>query len=275
MQYGKTIEMFLVDGDASKRVTAELSNWNGKAIKIPRTMVSDCDRVDLKGVGVYFLFCENEGRDALYIGEAENVLDRLQQNLRDYKAGKVPYYWSTAVAFIGRDLNKAFIRYLEYRFCEEAVFCERAELLTKNTYKNTVLKESQIASMEEFIDNAKVLLSALGYRALTPIPKAEDKTLYFYCNLRGANAKGFVSDGGFTVLKGSKVSEDTVKSFSRYGCYYSLRCKLEEGGTILDGKFQVDFEFDSPSAASSVVAGRLSNGNTDWKTEKGEKLKDT
>lgn len=34
MAYGKTIELFLVNGTADSLVTAELSNWNGKAIKI-------------------------------------------------------------------------------------------------------------------------------------------------------------------------------------------------------------------------------------------------
>lgn len=42
MAYGKAIELFLVDGDANGLITAELSNWNGKAIKIPRTDVKDC-----------------------------------------------------------------------------------------------------------------------------------------------------------------------------------------------------------------------------------------
>ena len=44
MAYGKAIELFLVDGDANGLITAELSNWNGKAIKIPRTDVKDCNR---------------------------------------------------------------------------------------------------------------------------------------------------------------------------------------------------------------------------------------
>lgn len=56
MAYGKAIELFLVNGTADSLVTAELSNWNGKAIKIPRTEVHDCDREDMKGAGVYFLF---------------------------------------------------------------------------------------------------------------------------------------------------------------------------------------------------------------------------
>lgn len=54
MAYGKEIELFLVNGTADSLITAELSNWNGKAIKIPRTEVAACDRDDIKGVGVYF-----------------------------------------------------------------------------------------------------------------------------------------------------------------------------------------------------------------------------
>ncbi len=40
MMYGKSIELFLVNGNADSIVTAELSNWNGKAIKIPRIEVN-------------------------------------------------------------------------------------------------------------------------------------------------------------------------------------------------------------------------------------------
>ena len=211
--YGKAIELFLVNGTAESLITAELSNWNGKAITIPRTEVSACDREDIKGVGVYFLICkEDDGTDSAYIGEAENVLDRLAQHLRDYQSGKEKYYWNTAVAFVGRDLNKALIRYLENRFVEIAKECGRYALLTKSTYKNTVLKEAQIASMEEFIDNVKILINTLGYKVLVPVPKADADTIYLYCKGAGVSAKGFVSTGGFTVLKDSAVSDHTVPS---------------------------------------------------------------
>lgn len=39
--------------------------------------------------------------DFVYIGEAENVLDRFSQHLRDYQSGKEKYYWNTAVIFVG------------------------------------------------------------------------------------------------------------------------------------------------------------------------------
>ena len=276
MAYGKAIELFLVNGTAESLITAELSNWNGKAIKIPRTEISSCDRDDIKGVGVYFLICqEDDGTDSVYIGEAENVLDRLTQHLRDFQSGKEKYYWNTAVIFVGRDLNKALIRYLENRFVEIAKECGRYTVLTKNTYKNIVLKEAQIASMEEFIDNVKILINTLGYKVLVPVPKANDETIYLYCKGSGASAKGFVSAGGFTVLEGSTVSDHTVPSLETKGkSYYNLRNALIKDGTISDRVFTRDYEFKAPSAASAVILGHTSNGNVDWKTADGVKLKD-
>lgn len=276
MTYGKAIELFLVNGTADSLVTAELSNWNGKAIKIPRTEVSACDRNDIRGVGVYFLICqEDDGTDSVYIGEAENVLDRLVQHLRDYQSGREKYYWNTAVIFVGRDLNKALIRYLENRLVEIAKDCGRYAILTKNTYKNTVLKEAQIASMEEFIDNVKILINTLGYKVLMPVPKATDDTVYLYCKGSGASAKGFVSAGGFTVTKGSLVSDHTVPSFEMRGKnYYNLRKALIRDGVIEERAFSRDYEFNAPSAASAVILGRTSNGKDDWKTSDGVKLKD-
>jgi len=56
MKFGKTIKIFLIDGDPNGRMTVELSNWSGKAYKIPRVNIKDCtDRNDLQGTGVYLL----------------------------------------------------------------------------------------------------------------------------------------------------------------------------------------------------------------------------
>ena len=134
MPYGRTIELFLVNGTPDSLITAELSNWNGKAIKIPRNEVQGCTREDITGAGVYFLFCQEEdGTDSVYIGEAENVQDRLIQHIRS----REDYYWNTAVIFVGRDLNKAHIRYLENRLVSITRDCGRIRVLTRNTYQNT------------------------------------------------------------------------------------------------------------------------------------------
>ncbi len=276
MAFGKAIELFPVNGTADSLITAELSNWNGKTIKIPRTEVADCKRDDIQGVGVYFLICrEDDGTDSVYIGEAENIQERLMQHLRDYQSGKEKYYWNTAVMFVERDLNKALIRYLENRLVEIARDCGRYAVLTKNTYRNTVLKESQIASMEEFIENIRVLINSLGYWVLMPAPKASDNTVYLFCKGANASAKGFVSTGGFTVLKDSTISAHTVPSMETAGAgYYRLRDTLIRDGVIVDGVFARDYEFSAPSAASAVVLGHTSNGQKDWKTAQGVSLKD-
>lgn len=274
MIYGKSIELFWVNGTADGIVTAELSNWNGKGIKIPRTEISSCNREDIRKTGVYFLLCqEDDGTDSVYIGEAENIYERLIQHISDYKTGKEKYYWNTAVVFIGSDLNKALIRYVENRLVEIAKECNRYVILTKNTYKKTIIKESQIASMEEFINNLSVLLNAMGYKVLEPMPKPSDTTPYLYCKSGQADAKGFVSSGGFTVMSGSKVSDHLAASFKTGAkSYYELRKKLESDGTIVEGTFVKNYEFSAPSAASAVVLGRSSNGKSDWKTDNGFSL---
>ena len=277
--YGKTIEIFLVNGTSESIVTAELSNWNGKAIKIPRNEVLSCDREDIKGAGVYFLFCQNEdGKDSVYIGEAENILDRLKQHISSYESngGGEQYYWNTAISFAGRDLNKADIRYLENRLVEITKESARCEILTKKTYKKTVMKESAIAVMEEFISNIRVLLGALGYKILVPAPQANEGTKYLYCKGNGiAEATGFISSGGITVLKGSRISDDVAPYFKeQQKSYYKLRQKLENDGTIVDKKFTRNYEFTAPSAASSVILGHNSNGKAYWKDDEGLSLKD-
>ena len=88
-------------------------------------------------------------------------------------------------------------------------------------------------------------------------------------------SKRYISTGGFTVLAGSKVSDHTVPSLETRGkTYYILRNTLVKEEVIKDGVFQKDYEFNAPSAASAVVLGHTSNGNVDWKTEDGTKLKD-
>lgn len=84
MPYGKTIDLFLVNGTADSIITAELSNWN-KAIKIPRIEDQSCTRDDITQAEVYFLFCkEDDDSDSVYIGESENVKKHLVQHICDF-----------------------------------------------------------------------------------------------------------------------------------------------------------------------------------------------
>ena len=279
MAYGKAIELFLVNGSADSLITAELSNWNGKAIKIPRIEVGTSDRNDLHQAGVYFLFCkEDDGSDSVYIGEAENVRERLVQHLRDYQIEKEKYYWNTAVIFIGRDLNKALIRYLENRFVEIARDCNRYKVLTKNTFKKTVMKESQIAIMEEFIDNVKILINTLGYKVLDPLIQRDDTVAVIeeeelFISIGSTSAKGRVTSEGFVVLKGSVVNEKTaVKSLSPN--MKRMREKLFAEKKVEYLTTVEDILFSSSSAAADFILGYSASGPRTWKTKDGRTLKE-
>lgn len=279
MAYGKSIELFLVNGSADSLIIAELSNWNGKAIKIPRIEVASCSRDDITQAGVYFLFCkEDDGSDSVYIGEAENAKDRLVQHIRDYQAEKEKYYWNTAVIFVGRDLNKALIRYLENRFVEIARSCHRYQVLTKNTYRNTVMKESQIAVMEEFVDNVKILINALGYKVLDPLLQnptntSPESAQLLYISTGSTKATGMVTAEGFVVLKGSVVNEKTsAKSLS--AGMKKLRDKLFADGKVENLTTTEDLLFSSSSAAADFVVGYSVSGPRNWKTKDGHSLKE-
>ena len=200
------------------------------------------------------------------------------------KNEKEKYYWTTAVIFIGRDLNKALIRYLENRFVEIARVCKRYTVLTKNTYKNTVMKESQIAVMEEFVDNVKTLISALGYKVLEPLNKPvtfandsrgkknlEDLNLHLERTIKGlgkVEADGIRTSEGFVVLQGSRIAvedDDTIPTVLK-----EQRRKV----SIVEGVLQEDVLFSSPSYAAMFVIGKSANGLTSWKDEDGHSLKE-
>lgn len=278
MAYGKSIELFLANGTADSLITAELSNWNGKAIKIPRIEVSDCKRDDIKGAGVYFLFCkEEDDSDSVYIGESETIQERLNQHIRDYNADKEKFYWTTAVIFLGRDLNKALIRYLEDRFVQIARESKRYKVLTKNTYGKTVMKESQTAAMEEFIDNVRILINALGYKVLEPTVHSDpnstvdDETLFL--NLGNASGKGMVTTEGFVLFAGAVLNEKTSeKSLSKGAA--TLRKKHLASNKVKDFVTTEDILFSSSSAAADFVTGYSVSGPATWKNAAGVTLKE-
>lgn len=279
MAYGKTIELYLVNGTADSIITAELSNWNGKAIKIPRIAVPSCKREDLCDAGVYFLFCkEDDGTDAVYIGEAENVKERLVQHIRDNQADKEKFYWTTAVLFTGRDLNKALIRYLENRLVEIARDSNRYKVLTKNTYKNTVMKESQVSAMDEFIENIKVLINALGYKVLEPLVSQKktgtdgDVGVVYSMSTTSSNANGTVTSEGFVVYKGAVVNIKAAPSLP--SGIVKLREKHFSEGRVKDGVTTEDILFSSSSTAASYISGFRMSGPKNWKTKDGRTLKD-
>lgn len=114
MAFSKTIQMYIFDGNPNGRIMCELSNWNGRVYKISRSEISEfAKRTDSENTGVYFLFGkDDENNDTIYIGEAEKMLTRLRQHLKDVN------YWNDCITVISKDnlLNKAHVKYLENKF---------------------------------------------------------------------------------------------------------------------------------------------------------------
>lgn len=272
--YGKTIEIFWADGTGDGIVTGEISGWNGFAIKIPRTELANIGEFgELNDPGVYFLFCEDEQTNeaAVYIGESENVPERLKQHVQDYKKGKEKFYWHTAIAFTGKELHKTNIRFIENELVQ-TVRSLGHTVLTINSFQHTVMKRAQKATALEFIDHLKILMQALGYSILKAVGQKQSTAAYLSCKVGKGHATGYVSNGGFVVLKNSTVSDVVTGSLSKG--YAALREKLVADGTIANDVFQRDYEFSSPSAAAAIVKGRSASGNEEWKNKDGVKLKE-
>ena len=264
MVYGKKIELFLVNGTADSLVLAELRNWSGKAIKIPRTEVAGCGRKDFTRPGVYFLFCK-----------AENIKARLVQHLRDASSGNEEYYWNTAVIFTGDDLDKALIRYLEDKLVKEAREANRFTVLTKNTCGKAVIKESDQAVMEEYIDKLKILINALGYKVLEPVadPSEAESQTALHLAIGNAKAEGLLTTEGFVVRKGAVINEKTNEP-SLNANMSDFRRKVMESGRVENLVTTEDILFSSPSAAADFVLGYAVSGPKTWKDKNGTPLRE-
>ncbi|MDH6343549.1 hypothetical protein M2480_003219 [Parabacteroides sp. PFB2-12] len=277
MRFGKTIKIFLIDGDPNGRMSCELSNWSGKAYKIPRIKIKDCiDRDDLTNTGVYLLFGKNDdGKDQVYVGEAETILKRLNQQLTQKD------FWNEAIVFISKDdnLNKAHIKYLENRLHEIAKLTNRYIVDNSVIPTQSSISESDKAEMEEFIEYIKMLVNTLGHKVFEEKrefkPKQKQAT-FFIKAARGANGQGEPTSDGFVVLKGSKAAASTVNSITSN--FINLRQRLVNEEVLINKgdyfEFSDDYIFSSPSTAAAIIMGRNANGLTEWKNKEGKTLKE-
>lgn len=272
MSFNKTIQMCIFDGNPNGRIMCELSNWNGRIYKISRNDLNEfSERADSNYTGVYFLFGkDNDNNDTVYVGEAEKMLVRIKQHLKD------AHYWNDCVVVISKDniLNKAHVKYLENKFFNLAKDSNRAILINNTIPTCSSISEFDEAMLEEFIENSRLLVNTLGYKVFDTIEKQHhENDLMFINTARGADAKGFLVSDGFMVLSGSHIAIDTTPSMPESLC--KLRNKLINKEIInTNFIFQSDYIFTSPSVAAAIVMGRSANGRTEWKTIDKRTIKD-
>lgn len=273
-----TIKIFLVHGDPKRLRTAELSNWTGKAIGGPRSEFDEViGREESGSSGVYFLTGNDpeSGKPSLYVGEAENIRDRVKSHL-----GKD--FWNQIVYFISKDenLTKAHIRYLEGKLIEQARQANRA-LIKNGQSSGSKLPESDREDMEVFLEKIYQLLPVLGIELLvaaTGTASTDAKKEMLYCEIKGLKARGRLTPNGFLVLKGSQAVLKDRASSKKYPWPLNMRQRLKEEGILVVSDdhltFTRDEEFSSPSAAAAVVHGGHANGLTAWKNKEGKTLKE-
>jgi Domain of unknown function (DUF4357) len=274
----KTIKIFLLDGDPNGRLTCELTNWTGKAYKIPRNRLKECnDRDDLRGTGVYLLFGrDDEHNELVYVGEGEEILRRIAQHLPQKE------FWNEVIIFVSKDenLNKAHIKYLENRLFDIAKSVGRYKVTNGNTPTRSSISESDQAEMEEYLENIKLLVNTLGHKVFEdkreePRKALHSEEIFWIKAARGADSQGRPTSDGFVVFKGSKAALSTVPSMT--SSFVKLRetlikkAVLVQVGEILE--FSEDYVFSSPSTAAAMVMGRNANGLEEWKLENGISLK--
>ena len=287
MTHGKSIKLFLADGSINGILTAEIINWTGHVLSAPRTKLLELiQREECSRTGVYFLVGYDPEKllPSVYIGESDDVANRLKQHNRTEEAGGKDF-WEKVCLVTGKDQNitKTHIKYLESRLIDIAKRSGQCLLMNGTAHSYNRLPESDTADMEYFLEQIQVVLPALGFTFLkemkhpseriTPqspqdLPIQVSKTeADFYLSSKDIHAKAKVIDGEFYVLKGSQVRKEVSQSSHNY--MKNLRPQLFENH-IIDSNtytFTQDYLFSSPSAAGAVILGRSSNGRKEWKNE--------
>lgn len=288
MAFGKSIRIFLPDATVTGIRHAEIINRTGQAIACPRSRLDELKNwPETVKPGVYFLFEARVGdsKPLAYIGESENVTERLLSHDRSKD------FWNDVVIFSNKDdnLSKSHIKYLESRLESIARVADRYKLENGNTPTLSSLSRSEKESMEEFLEDIRLVLGTLGYPILepliqntsisssqsVPIPKSSASEELIF-TVHKLIARGMQTDEGFVLKKGSTVSKNNTESLS------IKLVKLKEQ-LISDGRFIIendhlllteDILISSSSYAAALVAGTARSGPQSWYSFDGKSLKE-
>ena len=279
--FGRTIQLFLVDGKPTGLRKATIHGWTGLLFVSGASSFGDLTaRAEVDRTGVYILSGpdpDKSGMTRVYIGSGNSVAERIEQS------AKKRDFWETAIAITTSDddLSKGHAEYLEARLIRLTAQAGRAAL-DNGTQPDTDrrrLPEADVANMEQFLANLQIILPVIGLDMLKPQPRAvtqvakpvEERTVedvhFEIRHKSGVQATAVEEDGEFIVLEGSEVLTGTGYVQQSYG---GLKEKLIAEGVLVPSeqdrlRFAKPWPFRSPSAAAAVVLDRNSNGRLEWK----------
>jgi hypothetical protein len=269
----QVITTILLDNNPKGLRLIEMANWSGKAFVVPRGKLKELrTREDAKQPGLYLLFGEGHDRMSAYIGQSENVVDRLFS----HDSNREEDEWNTAVVFVG-ELDSTFIKYLESISLDLAKKADRCNIFNKGGANENKLSEAQKIVADEYFERIKVIMGLLGYSLFNIVRESiADQNLYVL-KADGADAIAqFLDDGSLNVRNGSLARIRETEAFT--GWAEVARRKFLKDGTLVDNgdkisyRFTRDVVFNSPSAAAATVKGAPINGWTAWKDAQGKTL---
>lgn len=157
---GRSLELFFIDGKPDGMQTAEVFNWTGHVLMTPRTRLpAALQRREAQHSGVYILLGEDEksGDTTVYVGESENIAQRI----RNHDTNKDWWTQAVLVSTAGDVLHKAHIKYLEARLIGLARRVGKALLDNGTAPEAGGLTEAAQVNMEVFLDTLLMVLPAL------------------------------------------------------------------------------------------------------------------
>lgn len=268
---GKTITVFLTEGDPQGTRIARIGGWTGIGVASSRhALTTLLKRPEAQKAGLYILAGvdpDDVSVERVYIGQSEPATTRLAQH------EKSKDFWSRAVVFTSADesLTRGHLEYLEARVIEMAHASNKAFVENK-TKPVRALPEHERVVMEDFLDEMQVLLPVLGFSFLRYEAEPGDiEPVRFVMRDSGTEAYAIESGEDFIVLAGSTARKIPTPSFA--GGAREKRQRLIESGVLVDSDdtdlyvFSKDTPFSSTSAAADVVAAASRNGRTSWKHE--------
>jgi hypothetical protein len=291
MVIGKSIRVYLADSTVAGVRYAELVNWTGQAIACPRNRLGELSSwPEASKPGIYFLFEARLGdsKPLAYIGESENVADRLTNHDRKKD------FWNEVVLFSSKDenLTKAHVKYLESTLAALAKQADRYELENGNTPPESSLPRADRDAMAEFIENIRMVLGTLGYPILEPLLKpvrvlkeassdvqeevSKGKSpIELSFRVNDITAYGAVTDEGFVIKKGSLVARLNTDSAGIK--VVKLKEQLQAEGRLIGAgdhlRLTEDLLVSSSSYAAVIVAGTSRSGPQSWIAADGRTLK--
>jgi len=275
METGRSIQLFFVNGKPDGILIANFFNWTGHILRTPRLELSTAlARNEAQFSGVYILIGQNDGVTTTYIGESDNIRERIKSH--DAKKD----WWDTAVLITSESdaLNKAHIRFLESKLIQTAKIAGNCVLDNATTPNLIPLNAAETSDMNIFLENILFALPTIGIDVFQNNKRTENETITptarpsdvfeLYMPKYNIRAKAQQIDGEFIVLKGSEAHASWRGSSDHN--YRKLHADLVRRGIIIPkgefATFTENYAFSSPSAAAAMVTGRAANGRTEWKT---------